>query len=123
MTETDTSRDMVECWAGTMKREKHLEPHNVLRVAWMMEALLNRAEKAEAERDEWRNQAKRYKSQVISLLNDRLDGTWRDQVEQDAWNDAIEAAAEKALVSWCAEEAEGRIISDSILTLRKGDPT
>lgn len=63
------------------------------------------------ERDELLNQNDSLKHS-ISVLEKRL---------RTIWNDAIEAAAEKSRTAWCAKEAEGRIISAAILTLKIED--
>ena len=115
MTETDTSRKYVEKVANATV---FITPETgATETAELLLALLARAEKAEA--------------RATRLMNDRLDGTWRDQVEQDAWNDAIEAAAHDCeQVAYSGKYPQNDQIElgclrcrDSIHALRKGDTT
>lgn len=145
MTETDTSRVERPCpncgvtlngWSGL----RHCGHYTTHAHADCIKNLRRRAEKAEAERDTAWNDAIEAAAEkalvswcaeeaeghiisdsILTLLNDRLDGTWRDQVEQDAWNDAIEAAAGAVREKWATQtNAE---LEAAIRNLKKGEPT
>lgn len=103
MTETDTSRNKLHRLIGQLSHDYACDLER--EASDVIVALLARAEKAEAERDE---------------ANEGLTAAYlagAHAAKRDAWNDAIEAAAQQA------HKDAGRFDTpDRIRTLRKGEP-
>lgn len=130
MTETDTSREAVERdagywegWAADIRANNGsvADAANMDAICARYRALLARAEKAEAERDD-----------LLALHGEDMALCNQLEAERDtAWNDAIEAAAQTQIDKanyWSSlcnddERCHYEAITREILALKKGDTT